>query len=230
MILKIGRFLVKYFNIIIGKMNVFVTSDTHRFTTTGRLFDYNFTFDAVRASTLDLVCQEIKRNCIDGETAELGVYRGDFAKYINMAFPQKKLYLFDTFEGFDKEQMKKSRFNGEAAVMDDFSNTSEKLVLSKMRHPGQCIIKKGFFPETARDIGVNVRFAIVSIDTDLYEPILAGLEFFYERLSKGGYILIHDYNNKQYKGAHKAVVKFCKKQGITQVPVADASGSAIIIK
>ncbi|MDF9828429.1 O-methyltransferase [Ereboglobus sp. PH5-10] len=228
MILKIGRSLVRYFNILIGKMDIFVTSDTHRFTPYGKLFDYNFTFDAVRASTLELVCQEIKRNRVEGETAELGVYRGDFAKYINAAFPEKKLYLFDTFEGFEKTEMKKGRSSGDAAVIDDFSKTSANLVLSKMRHSGQCIIKKGFFPDTAKD--VEAKFALVSIDADLYEPILAGLDFFYGRLSKGGYILIHDYNNKQYKGANKAVVEFCTARGITLVPVADASGSAIIIK
>lgn len=32
--------------------------------------------------------------------AELGVYKGKFAVEINKLFPYKKLYLFDTFEGF----------------------------------------------------------------------------------------------------------------------------------
>lgn len=37
---------------------------------------------------------------VKGACAEAGVFAGDFAKYINQYFPTKKLYLFDTFEGF----------------------------------------------------------------------------------------------------------------------------------
>ena len=37
--------------------------------------------------------------------AEGGVFRGDFAKYINKVFPDSKLYLFDTFEGFDSRDV-----------------------------------------------------------------------------------------------------------------------------
>ena len=35
--------------------------------------------------------------------AELGVYRGEFAKEINKVFPDRTLYLFDTFEGFAEQ-------------------------------------------------------------------------------------------------------------------------------
>ena len=37
------------------------------------------------------------------------------------------------------------------------------------------------------------KFAFVSLDTDLYKPTLAGLEFFWPRMSKGGFIFIHDF-------------------------------------
>ena len=39
---------------------------------------------------------------LNGSVAECGVFRGDSAKYINEFFPDKKLYLFDTFEGFSE--------------------------------------------------------------------------------------------------------------------------------
>ena len=55
-----------------------------------------------------------------------------------------------------------------------------------MAHPDNCIVKQGFFPETATD--VEDTFCFVSIDTDLYEPIYQGLKFFYPKLEKGGYI------------------------------------------
>ena len=54
----------------------------------------------IRISTLELVAQEIYDNNVPGSIAEVGVYKGQFAKYMNEVFPEKTLYLFDTFEGF----------------------------------------------------------------------------------------------------------------------------------
>ena len=42
--------------------------------------------DYVRLKTLEYCCNEINENGIKGNVAELGVFRGDFAQYINVAF------------------------------------------------------------------------------------------------------------------------------------------------
>jgi len=89
-------------------------------------------------------------------------------------------------------------------------------------------IKKGYFPETF-DLENEV-FAFVSIDADLYDPIKSGLEIFYPRLSKGGYIMVHDYNNIVYGGAMRAVQEYCDKNLISYVPIPDVAGSIIITK
>ena len=187
-----------------------------------------YNLDFVRYTTLELCANEIKANTIKGNVAELGVYKGDFAKRINQLFPDKKLYLFDTFEGFDAKDIdiekQKSFSNGE----QDFSDTSVDLVLSKMKYPDNCIVRKGFFPESA--IGVDDNFCFVSIDADLYEPILAGLQFFYPKLASKGYIFVHDFNNDLYKGAKKAVIEFCNTNNIGYLPIPDSGGSAIITK
>ena len=63
----------------------------------------------IRCSSLELVANEILERNTPGAVAELGVYRGEFARLINVAFPDRKLYLFDTFSGFDKEQVREDR-------------------------------------------------------------------------------------------------------------------------
>ncbi len=67
------------------------------------------------------------------------------------------------------------------------------------------------------------------MDADLHNPTLAGLEFFYPRLSEGGVILIHDYNT-DWPELMKAVDTFVS--GITEslIPVADADSTVMIIK
>ncbi|MCL2712186.1 MAG: TylF/MycF family methyltransferase [Methanomassiliicoccaceae archaeon] len=185
-------------------------------------------FDYVRVSSLELVAEEIYDKAIDGAVAELGVYRGDFAKIINEAFPDRKLYLFDTFEGFDDRDTNIEKEKKFSEGDQDFSDTNIELVLSKMKHPENCIVKKGYFPDTAKD--VNESFVFVSIDADLYEPIYNGLVYFYKNMEGGGVIFVHDYNNDVYKGAKEAVRKFCAENDIGYFPLSDACGTAVIIK
>ena len=186
--------------------------------------------DNTRTDMLELVAYEINLKKINGHTAELGVYRGDFAKHINYLFPDRKLYLFDTFEGFDKRDISNELENNLSSGSQDFSDTNIDIALSKMTHPSNCIVKKGFFPETVRDLDSNILYAFVSIDTDLYSPILSGLEYFYPRLSTGGYIFVHDFNNSEYSGARKAVLDFCKNYNVPYVPISDGWGTVVIAK
>ncbi|MDR1096754.1 MAG: TylF/MycF family methyltransferase [Tannerella sp.] len=193
----------------------------------------NFVFENeyIRASSLELIANEVYDKNIMGSVAELGVYRGDFAKIINIAFPDRKLYLFDTFEGFDERDVKIEKENGFSMGNQDFSGTSVELVLSKMKHRENCIIKKGYFPESINDGGgINDFFSFVSIDVDLYEPMYKGLHYFYDKLNYGGYIMLHDYNNKGYSGVKIALRNFSKKRNIPYFPLCDSWGSAIIMK
>src|SRR4026209_189 len=73
-----------------------------------RNIDRNY-MDYIRLSTLELVAHEIDRNNIPGSVAELGVYKGKFAPYINQYFPGRKLFLFDTFKGFDEKDVRSER-------------------------------------------------------------------------------------------------------------------------
>jgi O-methyltransferase len=182
----------------------------------------------IRLSSLELVSHEIAERNIDGCVAELGVYKGRFAQYINIAFPCRKLYLFDTFEGFNEKDIEVEIGKQYSSDRNDFSNTSINLVLHKMKYPANCIIKKGYFPQTADD--VDEKFVFVSIDADLFEPIYNGLVYFYPRLQKGGYIFVHDYNDTTYCGAKAAVKKFSTEFDVSYFPLTDSDGSVIFIK
>lgn len=211
---------------LLGSKNLHITRSLAYYTRTNDLSTGRL--DYIRISSLELAAREIYSNNIKGNTAELGVYKGDFAKYINKIFPDRKLYLFDTFEGFDNRDVKTEIDKSFSTGKQDFADTSVEHVLSKMENRSNCIIKKGFFPESAQ--GVDDTFCFVSIDADLYDPIYNGLDFFYPKLSPGGYIFVHDFNNEEYKGARKAVIEYCQKFNCSYVPVGDTGGTAIISK
>ncbi|HMK05178.1 MAG TPA: TylF/MycF/NovP-related O-methyltransferase [Ferruginibacter sp.] len=224
--MKIASAFNYFFGRILNKRNVRINHSLnylHR----KREIDRNY-MDYIRLATLELVATEINKKNRPGAVAELGVYKGKFARYINQYFPSRKLYLFDTFEGFDKTdiatELQKSFSSGE----QDFSNTSVEGVLKQMPFREKCIIKQGYFPASAE--GMEEEFIFVSIDTDLYEPIYSGLNYFYPRLMKGGYIFVHDYNNDGYKGAKVAVEKFCAEQGISKTPIPDSGGTVVLGK
>lgn len=222
--------LAKGTNYLIGNLlrrnKVFISSSL-AFLNRERAIDRNY-FDYVRLSTLELISYEINKRNLTGNVAELGVYKGRFARYINQYFPDRILYLFDTFKGFDNRDVisetKKEFSSGE----QDFSDTSVEAVLKLMPFPQKCNPVIGFFPESAKRIDDN--FVFVSLDADLYEPIYNGLRFFYPKLVSGGYIFIHDFNNDSYKGARKAVEQFCEEFKINYMPIPDVGGSAVISK
>jgi len=188
-----------------------------------------YTNEYVRLSQLDLVVDEIITNNVKGDIAEVGVYKGYFAAVLNASLPGRKLYLFDTFDGFNPSQELSDREQHGLSYKYDYSDTSVEAVMQLMPNPENCIICKGFFPETA--VGLeNSRFCFVSLDTDLYEPIFNGLEFFFDRLTLGGFIFVHDYNNVLYPGVKKAVREFSLSRNVKFVPITDVYGTAIFCK
>lgn len=188
--------------------------------------------DYFRYRTFEFVADEIIYNNVQGSCAEVGVYRGYFSKLINRKFPNKKMYLFDTFEGFDGNEIEKEIANGNAPRISRkaFVDTNEELVLKTMEYPDSCIIKRGYFPDSAD--GMDDTFAFVSIDVDLEESILECLRWFYPRMETGGYIFVHDYNNRMYFGVKKAFRRYEEEVGyaINMVPIADQGGTVIIQK
>jgi O-methyltransferase len=193
-----------------------------------RLFDV-LGAEYIRISALELVAHEIMTGDVAGAVAEVGVYQGEFARFISAAFPRRQFYLFDTFEGFAPSQMARDAQANLVKKVDDFANTSVNLVLKRLPHPENAIVRKGLFPATAADLR-DQAFSFVSLDCDLYEPTRDGLHFFFPRLSPGGSIFVHDFNNDLYKGVRQAVSEFCDQEAVAFVPLPDSAGTAILSK
>jgi len=185
--------------------------------------------DYIRLATLELCAHEIRRKSIAGSAAEVGVYNGDFARHLNLAFSDRKLYLFDTFKGFVEEEIEADIKEG-LARPKEFQSDVRK-VMDRMPLKENVVPVVGNFSRRSLDaVPADERFAFVSLDVDVYAPTIEGLRTLYPRLSKGGYIFVHDYNNDQWGGIRKAVDEFIGESGACAVPVPDAQGSIIITK
>ncbi|MAG02383.1 macrocin-O-methyltransferase [Candidatus Pacearchaeota archaeon] len=148
---------------------------------------------------------------LNGDYAEVGVFKGTTAKAICEAKGDKKLYLFDTFEGlpepskFDKN-FKKQMFDSEVSY-----------VMKKLSKYPNVFIYKGLFTDTAITIKDN-NFSLVHLDVDLYQSTKDCLEFFYERMISGGIILSHDYDSSGVKKAFDEFF-FNKSEKVIRLPL-----------
>jgi len=181
------------------------------------------TDDPIRYMSMTLAIKRILFNEIQGAFAEIGVYKGETSKLICQIAPEKRFYLFDTFEGFPEQFIEKKD--------DRFKDTSVESIKKKIGGFSNIIIKKGIFPETTKGIE-DETFSFVIIDLDLYEPTFLALEFFYPRITSWGYIFIHDYNNPdESEGAvRKAVDAFSYRIDEEFIEIPDKWGSVIIRK
>lgn len=180
--------------------------------------------DPVRYGSILLAIEQIKKEGLSGDIAECGVWKGALSRFIHLQFPNKNYFLFDTFEGFDRRDLgneKDSRFKNTNVddVLNYIGGNKDKL-----------IVKQGFFPETTKDLKKN-NFSLIILDFDKYEPTLAGLEYFYPLVEKGGFIFVHDYSSSESDFAcSKALDKFLKDKIEKPILIPDAWGSAIIRK
>jgi hypothetical protein len=79
-----------------------------------------------------------------------------------------------------------------------------------------CRFYKGFFPGSATSLEPG-NFSFVHLDVDLYESTLAGLEFFYPRMSRGAILISHDYQSAA--GVDKAFAEFFADKPEAVVPL-----------
>ncbi|GFI46950.1 8-demethyl-8-(2,3-dimethoxy-alpha-L-rhamnosyl)-tetracenomycin-C 4'-O-methyltransferase [Lachnospiraceae bacterium] len=190
--------------------------------------------DYFRYRTFEFVADEILNNDIPGEVAEFGVFRGDFARLINEKFSKRKLFLFDTFEGFDlKEADNELKLNRcDKDFITGHANTSIEHVMNHMSYPEKCFICQGLFPESITKEAFAAIYAFVSIDVDFEESTYQGLKFFYPRLSSGGVIFLHDYHSAYLTGVKEAVNRFETENEtkLKKIPLADRAGTLVIVK
>ena len=178
--------------------------------------------DYVRVRTLEAICARL--GDVPGAAAELGVYRGAFASVINRLLPERTLYLFDTFAGFDEAEAA-----GEAAgFVAAHRLAGAEAVLRILPHPERAVLKPGLFPGSLQ--GLEERFALVSLDVDLEESTLAGLRYFVPRLSPGGYLLLHDWASPRLPGVKRALARYEEECGrrLPSVPLCDINGTLVI--
>ena len=99
-----------------------------------------------------------------------------------------------------------------------------------MPNPERVVLKPGFFPESLD--GLEETFCFVSLDVDFEPATLAGLRYFWPRLSPGGYLMLHDWGNPGLPGPAKALERYEAEVGerLPAVPIPDLNGTLVLCR
>jgi hypothetical protein len=180
--------------------------------------------DVSRLYLLYLNARQILRESVSGDVVELGVYKGNSAKVLReIVDPERTLYLFDTFAGFDERDVTGIDARTNRSSFQDTSLEAVREFVGTTR----VVYVPGFFPESANTVTLPSRIALAHIDCDLYEPMKAALDLFYPRMAAGGVMILHDYASDHWPGATKAVDEFFSDKLESVVVLPDKSGTAI---
>lgn len=170
---------------------------------------------------------------LNGDIAEFGVFKGvslvqllTFRDLLETPYT-RKVYGFDAFGKFpadlqlegDKEFVKK--FEGQAGF-----GISKELLNESLSHKGFTnyeLIQGDILKTLPKFLKQNphVRFSLLHIDVDVYEPTKVILETCYDLLVRGGVLMLDDYGT--IEGETKAVDEFFSdraQSNIYQAPFA----------
>jgi len=147
---------------------------------------------------------------LDGDWAELGVYKGStaylLADLLERSGSTKRLFLFDTFCGTpresDQDNMKRE------GMYADVSCDSVRAYLSRFEHRLKYVV--GLIPETF-DALQERRFSFLHIHLNLYRSTRDALESLFPCLSQSGVVVIEDYGLHTCAGSKLAADAFFKR-------------------
>ena len=191
-----------------------------------------YSFMGTLESTYDLalLCADLK-----GDYVECGVAGGAQVAAMALAAPEKKIWLFDSFEGIpiagkhdDSQPGIGPITNGSGELISSgVSSCSIEGVKSHMKDWGIPLdnmkFVEGWFQNTMPKNRVK-DIALLRLDGDLYESTLICLEYLYPKLIKGGYLIIDDY---ALTGCRKAVDRYLLSAQFTEV---DGGGGVVYLQ
>jgi len=167
---------------------------------------------------------------LEGDLVECGVWKGGniviYKKFIEENSIKKNIYAFDTFEGMADPDQDDYVIGNDMSAKSLLDKDKKKITndwglcsLENVKHNisqrtenlDNIFFIKGKVEETLlNEKNLPEKISILRLDTDFYKSTKIELEILYEKVSKGGVIIIDDYGH--WAGSKKAVDEFFKEK------------------
>jgi hypothetical protein len=154
--------------------------------------------------------------------AEIGTWRGDFARWILMGRRPKLLYLVDPWEYRSEGAYERARFGGRTNDGQAEMDAMHSDVLRRFRkhiQRGQVQVRRSRSAEAAGSFAADT-LDWVYIDGDhTYEGVMADLEAYFPTVKPGGCIAGDDYGHAGWweDGVTRAVDEFASRGELTVI-------------
>ena len=140
----------------------------------------------------------------EGDIVECGVWRGGFSIFLAHAFPNKNIWVCDSFQGFQPLENARHKYDKERHTPEYTHNHVGPLGISLEEVKGhfktygleddpRIRYLKGFVKDTLPKSGIE-KISLLRIDVDAYSATLETLEELYDKVQEGGWIIIDDTN------------------------------------
>ncbi|MEO8962107.1 MAG: TylF/MycF/NovP-related O-methyltransferase [Ginsengibacter sp.] len=169
---------------------------------------------------------------IEGDFVECGTNKGGFSRaivdYVDFTSIDKDFYLLDTFDGLvdglltedEKKLGKKEHFQ------NVYSDCYNEVKATFATFPFVKIIK-GIVPDTLVQVP-STKVAFLSIDMNSVKPEIEALNYFWDKMSKGGMIVLDDYSYVTCDLQYEAHNNWANEKGIKILTL--PTGQGLIVK
>jgi hypothetical protein len=167
---------------------------------------------------------------LPGDFVECGVNTGAYSRavieYIDFAELKKTFYLLDTFEGLVASQITEKEYAaGVGSYLNNYKNVYNEVVETFRPFPVKII--RGAVPGTLGQCDAR-QICYLSIDMNVTEPEIAAANFFWDKVVKGGVIILDDYGFPAHIEQKKAFDIFAREKGTSILSL--PTGQGIIFK
>lgn len=183
----------------------------------------------------------IRANNIQGDFVECGVWKGgnilgimEYLAFHKMT--DRKVFLYDTFEGMTPPEDIDKDLNGRKAE----SILQDVMCISPIDEVRETLLRSSFpmanVTFVVGDVSITLNnannlhknnLALLRLDTDWYASTKKEMEVLYPKLNFGGVLIVDDYGH--WKGSKTAVDEYFEGQGISpQIEQIDYTGIKII--
>ena len=182
-----------------------------------------------------------------GDILELGVFKGSgllgWLKLRKIFYPNsfKKIIGFDMFnseelikilDGYDREYMSKLFSNRNFIQEDNYVEYLKKSLFNAGFDESNFELIKGDVSQTTKDFHnerPGVKISILYMDLDLDKATYDSLSNLWERVSRGGYVILDEYSYHQWSETNGAD-RFANERGLKIYPLDCSSPTAYIKK
>lgn len=171
-------------------------------------------------STIHDLSKIINKEKISGNFVECGCCNGGAGAMATKYLKDRDFWLFDCFEGLpmptDFDVKNDNGINAKELWKPEWDKGSVEKVKElyfrklKMRE-GKIRIIKGLFQKTVPECKNKInKIALLHLDGDWYESTKVCIENLFDKVEKGGFIVVDDYGH--WRGCKKAIDEFLEKR------------------